>query len=137
IHTGRGNAAKFVNRLCWNVNSKLDISLSEFNSGNEHKAIPRDGFATITVASKDVHSFKKYVSEFESQYKKEYGTKEPNLAIFAELTDKPSRIMTKEFQERLLNSFYAVPHGVYRMSPDIEGLVQTSTNFAIVETKDD
>lgn len=137
IHTGRGNAAKFLNRLLWNLNSKFDIRLSDFNSGNKHNAIPREGFATITVASKDVDAFKKYVSEFESQYKKEYGTKEPNLAIFAELTDKPSRIMTKEFQDRLLNSFYAVPHGVYRMSPDIEGLVQTSTNFAIVETKDD
>ena len=30
----------------------------------------------------------------------------------------------------------ALPHGVIGMSPDIEGLVETSTNFATVEIKD-
>lgn len=137
IHDGRGNAAKFVNRLLWNLNGKFDIRLSDFNSGNKHNAIPREGFATITVANSDVEAFKSFVVEFEEQYKKEFISKEPNLAIFAEPCATPAKVMTKEFQTNLINSFYVMPHGVYRMSPDIEGLVQTSTNFAIVETKDD
>lgn len=137
IHDGRGNAAKFLNRLLWNLNKKFDISISDFNSGNKHNAIPREGFATITVANSDVDAFKAFVVDFEAQYKKEFLSKEPNLSIFAEACDTPSRVITKDMQTKLLHSFYAMPHGVYRMSPDIEGLVQTSTNFAIVETKAD
>lgn len=136
IHDGRGNAAKFLNRLLWNLKNKFDIRLSDFNSGNKHNAIPREGFANIVVANSHVEAFKKFFAEFEEQYKKEYISKEPNLAIFAETVSAPSRVITKDMQNRLLTSLYAVPHGVYRMSPDIAGLVQTSTNFAIVETKE-
>jgi dipeptidase D len=137
IHDGRGNAAKFLNRLLWNLNNNFNIHLSDFNSGNKHNAIPREGFATIVVANSDVELFSDYVTAFEAQYKKEFNSKEPNLAIFAEKCATPARVTTKEFQTKLFASFYAMPHGVYRMSPDIAGLVQTSTNFAIVETKAD
>src|SRR5690606_23578721 len=33
---------------------------------------------------------------------------------------------------RLLNTIYSVPNGVYRMSPDMEGLVETSSSLARV-----
>jgi dipeptidase D len=47
--------------------------------------------------------------------------------------------MKRENQFKILGSFYAAPHGVLRMSPNLEtkDLVQTSTNFAIVETRKD
>lgn len=136
IHDGRGNAAKFLNRLLWDLNKKFDINLADFNSGNKHNAIPREGFATIVVANNDIAELEKFVKSFEAQYKKEFNSKEPNLAIFAEKCDMPKRVISKEFQIKLLASLYAMPHGVYRMSPDISGLVQTSTNLAIIETKE-
>ena len=43
--------------------------------------------------------------------------------------------MSKTMQNGLLKSFYTMPHGVIRMSPDMADLVQTSTNFAVVETR--
>ena len=36
----------------------------------------------------------------------------------------------------MLRSIYACPYGIYRMSPDIAGLVQTSNNVARVIVKD-
>src|SRR5690606_4708483 len=36
----------------------------------------------------------------------------------------------------LLRAIYACPNGIYRMSPEIEGLVQTSNNLARVLVKD-
>ena len=36
---------------------------------------------------------------------------------------------------RLLKALYAAPHGVYAMSQDIPGLVETSTNLASVKMK--
>ncbi|PKL85900.1 MAG: cytosol nonspecific dipeptidase [Ignavibacteriae bacterium HGW-Ignavibacteriae-1] len=136
IHDGRGNAAKFLNRILWNATNKLNIRVADFNSGNKHNAIPREGFATVVVAKAAEGDFLKFIADFDQQYKREYGSKEPNVSITAEATAIPARVMTPEFQKRLLTSFYVMPHGVYRMSPDIAGLVQTSTNFAIVETKE-
>jgi len=136
IHDGRGNAAKFLNRILWNATNKLNIRVADFNSGNKHNAIPREGFATVVVAKAAEGDFLKFIADFDQQYKREYGSKEPNITISAEATAIPARVMTPDFQKRLLTSFYVMPHGVYRMSPDIAGLVQTSTNFAIVETKE-
>ncbi len=137
IHDERGNAAKFLNRLLWNLANKFNIRVSSFNSGNKHNAIPREGFATVMVPKSAESDFKKYVEMFHEQTLNEYGTKEPNAKVFAEKTDTPKRVMTMDMQKGMLNAFYVMPHGVYRMSPDIKGLVQTSTNFAVIETKED
>lgn len=136
IHDGRGNAAKFMTRILWNLTNKYNIKLSDFNSGNKHNAIPREGFATVCVAQAAESDFLKSIECFDNQYRNEYGSKEPNISVKAEAVELPARVMKSEFQKKLLASLYAMPHGVYRMSPDIEGLVQTSTNFAIVETKE-
>ena len=44
--------------------------------------------------------------------------------------------MSVDLANRLTSSLYAVAHGQTRLSPDIPGLVQTSTNLAIIETRD-
>jgi dipeptidase D len=121
----------------YNASIKYNIRLSSINSGNKHNAIPREGFAIIFIDNAKSSEFEKYISEFNSIVKSEYSTKEPNLNITFEKLKNNSSVIPFEIQSNLLKSFYAMPHGVIRMSPDIEGLVQTSTNFAIVETKDD
>jgi len=40
-------------------------------------------------------------------------------------------------KKKFIESLFVIPHGVYRWSPDIPELVQTSTNLAIVETNSD
>lgn len=137
IHDGRGNAAKLLNRLIFTLGKTINVRLSSFASGNKHNAIPREGFAVITVPNAAKADMDKIVKEYEAIVKKEFATKEPNLIVFAEACEMPARVMTEEFQKRLVLSFYAAPHGVVRMSPDIPGLVQTSTNFAVVETRED
>lgn len=137
IHDGRGNAIKLMTRLLKNLTHEFNVSLSTFNSGSKHNAISREAFATLVVPSVTEKYFKEFVASFQKTVLNEWKTKEPNLTITATPTAVPKRVMTEDFQTRLLNSFYAMPHGVIRMSPDIPGLVQTSTNFAIVETRED
>lgn len=135
IHDGRANAAMLLNRALYNLQNTIGLRLVDFNSGNKHNAIPREGFATVVVPNSAKNDFEKYIADYCLTAKKEYAVKEPNLNIFAEACAMPAKVMEKAFQKNLLNSFYAMPHGVIRMSPDIAGLVQTSTNFAIVETR--
>lgn len=137
IHDERGCAVKFMNRLIWSLTNKFNVRLSKFDSGNKHNAIPREAFATIVFAKAAENDVKEYITNYTDIIKSEYGTKEPNLDLNFQVIDAPSRVMKQGFQKRLLNAFYTIPHGVYRMSPDIKGLVQTSMNFAIVETRED
>ncbi len=136
IHDGRANAAKLLTRIVWNLLRKYGVNLSSFNSGNKHNAIPREAFAVVAVPNATVQEFKDVVAKCNETMQKEYATKEPNLILTAEEVKAPSKIMKNEFAKRLMSSFYAMPHGVIRMSPDIKGLVQTSTNFAIIETRE-
>jgi dipeptidase D len=136
IHDGRGCSLKLISRLLWNLNNKFNIRLSSIEGGNKHNAIPREAFAVIGVNSKKLNDFEAFYSDFTNSIQKEYATKEPNLAFTIEKVETPSRVMAEGMQDGLINSFYAMPHGVIRFSPDIAGLVQTSTNFAVCRTND-
>ena len=57
---------------------------------------------------------------------------EPNLTIEIEKSDLPAKVMDLGVQEGLLRSIYAAHNGVYRMSPDMVDLVETSNNIARV-----
>lgn len=135
IHDGRGNAIKFLSRFLSNLGKEVNFRLSSFDSGNKHNAIPREGFVTLAVQKSQVDKFNSLVNEYHNIFKTEFQTKEPNLALTAKAIDLPKRVASFDFQNRLINAFYAVPHGVSRMSPDIPNLVQSSTNLAIVETR--
>lgn len=136
IHDGRANAIKLLNRLLYKLSNSLDIRISSLKAGNAHNAIPREAFAVITLPKSQEEEFKNILSEYEKTIKTEYLSKEPGITLFFESAELPQRVITKDMQTKLLKSFYAMPHGVYRMSPDIKGLVQTSTNFAVVDTRD-
>jgi dipeptidase D len=136
IHEGRGNAAQMMTRILWNLTNKLNIGLVNFNSGSKHNAIPREAFATVVVANAAATDLEKEVQNYHNILFAEYSSVEPGLKVTFEKVDPANRVLNMDFQKNLLRSFYSILHGVYRMSPDIPGLVQTSNNFAIVETKE-
>jgi len=135
IHTGRGNAIKIITRLLRQASKKFNLRLSKIEGGNKHNAIPREAFAIVTIENKNKDQFLKYVDEFNSIVKSENATVEPNLSVSADSVTNPEYVMDTKTQTNLLNSLHAVPHGVIKMSPDIPGLVETSTNLAVVQTE--
>ncbi len=66
----------------------------------------------------------------------EYAVTDPNLEVSLEPADVPASVLATDFQEKLLRSVYGCFNGVFRMSPDIDGLVQTSNNLARVRVAD-
>lgn len=51
--------------------------------------------------------------------------------------DNPGKMFSTDLHERLLNLLHAIPHGVLGMSHAVEGLVETSTNLAVIKTGPD
>jgi dipeptidase D len=134
IHLGRGNATKILNRLIWEYSQENNIRVASINGGNKHNAIPREAFAVIAVPKKDEKKFKKFVKKFNTEIKREFEAADPGLNISVEKHQMPEKFIGEKNQKNIINTIYAVPHGVTKMSNDIPGLVETSNNLAVVET---
>lgn len=135
IHKGLGNANKIMNRLLYET--KEFIRISEINGGSLRNAIPRESFATISVADAKKDAFLKKINKISKEIKTEQATVDPNLDIVISEVAKPERVMTTISQNTLLNMIYAAHNGVYRMSNDMKDLVETSNNVARVIVKDE
>ena len=57
------------------------------------------------------------------------------MKIEAVPTDLPKSLIDEKTQKNVLNAIYASPNGVIRMSNEMEGLVETSTNLATVKSE--
>ncbi|MGB0892653.1 MAG: aminoacyl-histidine dipeptidase [Flavobacteriaceae bacterium] len=136
IIKGLGNANKIMNRLLFNGFENFGLRISEINGGSLRNAIPRESFANIVIdtVSKDPFLFE--TNELINNIKAEFLTLEPNLSIEISETSLPKIVMDLGVQEGLIKSIYGALNGVYRMSPDVEGLVETSNNIARVIVKD-
>jgi dipeptidase D len=137
IDKGRANAIIQLDRLLWQIEDKFGLDLHMIKGGSAHNAIPREASSVVIVDSEDVDEIKKLTGDFADNMNSEYGKKEAEVNILVEKIETPDKVLDDEIKFRILNLIYGMPNGILAMSPDIEGLVQTSTNLATAETKDD
>ncbi len=137
INKGLGNANKILNRILWEAARKFNLQLSSFNAGNLRNAIAREGEAIVSIPSEYVKEFLGYAKKFNEIVRNEFKITEPDLKVEVSETENPSKIMSTEVRDKLLNSLYACPHGVIAMSQSIPNFVETSTNLAAVKTRED
>jgi dipeptidase D len=136
IDKGLGNANKIMNRLLFDRFTNFGLRISEINGGSLRNAIPRESKSIFTV---DLISSKAFLFETNlliNSIKEEFSSLEPNLAIDISTTATPNSVMELGVQEGLIKSIYTALNGVYRISPDILDLVETSNNIARVIVKE-
>ena len=135
IHKGLGNANKIMNRLLFDGFENFGLQVAEINGGSLLNAIPRESVAKVIIASMYDEAFVFDMQEIIGDIKAEFKTTEPNLTIEIVKSDLPSKVMDLGVQEGIIRSIYAAHNGVYRMSADMEDLVETSNNVAKVVIK--
>lgn len=136
IHKGLGNANKILNRLLYNGFELFGLRVSEINGGGLRNAIPRESKAWIVIDKVSEEPFNYEMKELILSIKNELKSIEPNLFIEIEPAKKPDSIVNLGVQEGLIKSIYTVQNGVYKMSADMNDLVETSNNLAKVLVKD-
>lgn len=136
IHEGLGNANKIMNRLLFDGFENFGLRISEIDGGSLRNAIPRESNATVAIDAIHEEAFEFELKQFTDIIKTEFKTMEPDLEIVISKTDTPEKIMDLGVQEGITRALYAACNGVFRMSPDIKGLVETSNNIARVIVKD-
>jgi len=137
IALGRGNAAKVINRFLYQVTKSLDVRLADIQVGDLRNAIPREGYAIVVVPNAQTGEFKNFIDELIPVIKAELSVTEPNLQVAYKETDMPDNVVDEKTQNNLIKGVYGCPNGVMRMSDSMEGLVETSTNLAIVKKDDE
>jgi dipeptidase D len=135
IIKGLGNANKIMNRLLFEGAANCGLKISEVNGGSLRNAIPRESFALVTIDTISKKAFLRESNAHIQIIKEEFSAIESNLIIEITETTLPEKVMELGVQESFLKSIYAAFNGVYRMSPDITGLVETSNNIARVIVK--
>jgi len=135
IILGRANANKLLMRLLKKAIQNFDFQVSTINGGSLRNAIPRESFVTLAVPSQKMEDFKKLVAEFTGIVTKEFAATEPDLSITVKTIETPKEVINKAEAKKIINLVLAIPNGVQRMSDSMPGLVETSTNLAIVKAE--
>ncbi len=136
INLGRGNSNKIMNRILWNASRNFGLKVASVAGGNLRNAIPREANAVVVLPNDHKDAFAKFVSDFTVTVQKELATTDPGLQITVEPTSMPANVMDAANQTKFLNAVYTCPNGVFGMSADMIGLVETSNNVAIVKVGD-
>ncbi|NRA52505.1 MAG: beta-Ala-His dipeptidase, partial [Phaeodactylibacter sp.] len=136
IHKGRGNANKVMNRLLYKTGEPFGMRIASIDGGSLRNAIPRESVAVITIPEEHLNAFTEELEGRKQAILEEFKRIEPGMSIEQSEVAMPGKVMDFADQEKALSALYAVPNGVWRMSPDIPGLVETSSSLARVIIKE-
>jgi dipeptidase D len=137
IHRGRANANKLMNRLLERAASTCQARILKIDGGGLRNALPRESHAKVVVSAKQVEALKELVFSTLETLGNEYATTDPSLSLTAKSEgeyDGPAATLESTLQ--FVRALHSVPNGIYRLSPDVDGLVQTSSNLARVVYED-
>ncbi len=137
INLQRANANKLLFRLLKTAVAEYEARLASVDGGSLRNAIPREAFAVVTVPEDGVQDMIDLIEEYRNLYKEEFKTVEDNIILDIEEVDLPSGLIPEEIQDDLINGVTACPNGVFRYTPEVPDVVETSGNIAIVKSNRD
>ena len=136
INKGRCNAVRELVRFLF-TEMQYDFQLLNIEGGNKPNAITREAHAIIAVPADEAEDMEADVKAFSDILAAEYSTSDPQVHATCEPCTCGNKPIEEGDASNIIATLLACPHGVERMSADIPGLVETSTNLAAVHTEGD
>ena len=131
IHKGLGNSNKILGRLLQSLSAEYQIA--QVNGGGLRNAIPREAWALIVVNNDDVAKVSRELEDAAWEIKEEFQTIDPDLTILIDAkVAAPEKALNVSDSQSFTEMLNALHNGVYKMSEDIEDLVEASNNVARV-----
>ena len=135
IHRGRANAIRVMARLVNTLTADFDIKLTNIEGGSAHNAIPINANSEFFINTNDLENIKSVATEFEKRAKEEFSKTDASLVIEIKQQDaEHCKAMTDGSANMVIKLLLDMPDGVDRFSDEFEGVVETSSNLAIVQT---
>ena len=132
IHLGRANAVKYLGRALREANSAGPAApASRSNGGKSRNAIPRDARrrSCAVAASDEAAPARGARARRRRPIRDEYAKTDPDVHLSIERTDQSADAWTADATTKLLDVVALIPTGPLAMSPDFDGLVETSTSL--------
>ena len=139
IHRHRANANKVLARTLMRIRKEAAMGVVTMNGGCRKNAIPRDAQALIWVNAHNEALIIQAVAQMQATIRAEFAASETDLFIHCVPVSEPpaeASALTQADTDQAIRLLLGLPHGVAGMSPDLEGLVETSSNVATVDIKD-
>lgn len=140
IEKGRANAIELIAKVLLKVNGSMPMDIVSINGGITRYAITSKSSAVVVISRKNIRAFEEMMLEkdgIKEEFEFKYKNTDPKLAVSVKnLDEKPSKVIAGEQKNKIIDALNRLPHGVISKNKDIPELVETSTNLAIVETKD-
>lgn len=130
IHMQRANAIKLLTRTLINLNTLKIISI---NGGTKRNVIPSSCDCVFSIDNTEKNKLNENLKQLHNIYKDEYAIQEPNINILLQ-EDKATEAFSNVDSCNFIRSLYLAPHGVSTMSMELKGVVETSSNLAIVSS---
>ena len=137
INKGRYNANVVMGRLLMNVQKKADVRLVTINGGEKDNAIANFCEAKILVVKEQEQQVCDCLKETFAIISKECRVTDPDALMELEAAETVAQVFDVESTNRVILALVHMPNGIQRMSPEIEGLVQTSLNLGVLRTVED
>jgi dipeptidase D len=133
INQGRGNALRLLARLLFEAEEKFKFELLRIEGGNKRNAIPREAWADIYIDGSAAAKMRSFFKGAFAKVQNEFKVVETEAQFgFEKSADSKDDPLNGDSQKTLIRLVLSLPHGVISMHPEIAGLVETSTNLAIV-----
>lgn len=133
IHEGRGNANKLMVRFVREAVEECEARLASWHGGDMRNAIPFNAEVVLTLPKENVEALKELVEDWKADFIDEYKGIESSIEFFTEDVGTPKTEVPVEIQDNLIDAIYACHNGVMRMIPAYPGVVETSSNLAIID----
>ncbi len=132
VQQGRANAIKLLARLLKDLES-VNYQIAEISGGSLRNAIPREAEVTILIDPADESKVQKISDKLVADALLEYKKNDGGLNVnFKKKEGSFDKVFTPSLTKKLIDVFFALPHGIISMSPEMKGLVETSTNLATI-----
>ncbi len=136
INKERANALRLLVRFLY-TELQYDFQLLTLGGGNKPNAICREAEAFIAVPADDIAEWEADAKAFDALIKAEFRASDPEIGILCTPEACPIRPVEEGDAANIIMTLLSVPHGVEKMSMDIPGLVETSTNLAAAHIEGD
>lgn len=136
IDKGSGNAALLMSRFIRETIDRFGVRLSMLESGTAVNAIPSQATAMVAVPSAQTAAFTQYADTYEATLISELGENDPGVQFDVKSIDVPNTVLDLTDQDDIIDTILIEPNGVLKMSDDIPGLVETSSNLGILSISD-
>lgn len=138
IHKERGNANKIVSRVLAFAKDECDLKLALIEGGSKANAIPKYGLAKVVIKKEDEEAFLRSTNAIGDMIQRELSSSDSDFELVVEKSDeKVEKVFSEDSFNRVIAALTLIPTGVQSMSMNIEGLVESSNNLAIVQNEED